>query len=115
MPFPPQSSPADLGAPSDFGSAAAPASRPAVDGAADDTSTGQVTPEAVNYHVGEQRCDMCVHFGRGNQCAVLKMPVSPEDGCNAFRGSDGADDSDMDEQDTGYGEAEPADTGDYGV
>jgi hypothetical protein len=111
--FPPRSSStADLGAPSDFGSAAT----PALDDDADDvSSSGKVTPEAVHYHQGEQRCDQCQHFGSGGQCAVLNMRVAPEDGCNAFRSGDGADDSDMDEQDTGYGEAEPADTEDYGL
>lgn len=89
----------DLGAPSDFGSAAPPrsASRPPVDNTADqDTPAGQVSPEHVHYHDDEQRCDMCRYFGRGNQCSYLGIPVPPEGGCIAFKNGVGDEDPDAD-------------------
>lgn len=90
LPFPlNQNSKADLGAPSDIGAAARPPAAPGADSDAP-PAPGRVTPEAVHYHEDEQRCDTCDYFGRGNQCSVLNMPVSPEGGCNAFRGGSAA-------------------------
>jgi hypothetical protein len=98
LPF--SNSKADLGAPSDIGAAAPP---PTADPDAPPAS-GHVTPEAVHYHDEEQRCDGCDHFGSGNQCSVLKMPVSPEGGCNAFRAGAGEAESDRDEPNFAMGD-----------
>lgn len=48
----------------------------------------QIDPTAVNYHDEPHACSLCEYFGQDNQCAVLQMPVSPEGGCNAFKGQD---------------------------
>lgn len=100
LPRPTTQSVDDLGAPSDFGSAAPPASPAGRAPTADEApaAAGAVSPEHVHYHDDEQRCDMCANFGRGNQCAVLNIPVSPEGGCNAFQasGSDMGRDADPD-------------------
>ena len=106
---------ADLSAPSDLGTAPPPMRKPPLpmedeepldDMPASNGMTGKVTPEALHYHDGEQRCDACSHFGRSNNCAVLQMPVEPEGGCNAFRGSaDDEEQEDLGEDDeTAWGE-----------
>lgn len=104
----------DLSAPSDFGAAAppSPSSRPPA--TTGEPSAGGVSPEHVHYHDDEQRCDGCSNFGRGNQCSVLQMPVSPEGGCNAYQsGGAGTDDDHDSDVDTGAGADDTDD--DYGV
>ena len=110
---------ADLGAPSGFGAppkrAPSAAPSPAASGAAepdqDDqtpTASPTITPEAVNYHDDEQRCELCDYFGGDGQCAVLKMQVQPQGACNAFSAAGGSqsaepDQDDMSGDDQGYG------------
>jgi hypothetical protein len=94
----------DLGAPSDFGAGPLPRSSSRVplddeEEAEPSAADALVTPEALNFHDDEQRCDMCQHFGRAGQCAVLKMPVPPEGGCNAFRNGAGDEEEGEDEDD----------------
>jgi hypothetical protein len=72
----------------------------------DDSSTAGQSPESLHYHDEERRCDMCQNFGAGNECSVLKQPVSPQGACDAFEAFDGAtresgDDTDGDFDDSG--------------
>lgn len=68
---------------------------------ADDMGGGAtVKPEAVMYHDEPHSCSGCEYMGADSQCAILKMQVSPEGGCNAFEkkggeGEGGGDDSMM--------------------
>lgn len=93
----------DLGAPSGFGGPPKP--KPAAPPMADDdpdqdgdidTDAGPdpdqdqdqggsptITPEAVAYRTADQQCNSCEYMGQGGDCAVLKMQVQENDGCNA--------------------------------
>lgn len=42
-----------------------------------------VSPAAVLYHKGSVNCSNCEYMQGGGDCAVLKMPVEPNDWCNA--------------------------------
>lgn len=48
-----------------------------------------IKPESVNYHDDAQNCGLCEYMGDDSQCAVLKMAVSPDGGCNAFEAKGG--------------------------
>ncbi len=78
-----------FGAPDPIGepdASAMPPPPPAAAGGMDpDMDSPTIRPEAVAYHDDAQSCQTCSHFS-GGQCAVLKMQVSPEGGCNAFEG-----------------------------
>jgi hypothetical protein len=101
----------DLGAPSDFGSAAPPRSRSTALDDDDSTGTGNVSPEHVHFHTEEQRCDLCSYFSAGN-CSYLKMRVPPEGGCIAFKAGGSDDDyADSDLDTTAAGDTDD----DYGV
>ncbi len=68
-----------------------------------DMDSPTIRPEAVAYHDDAQSCQTCSHFS-GGQCAVLKMQVSPEGGCNAFEGGAPTEDTgEMPPDDAGAG------------
>lgn len=49
-------------------------------------ATPAIDPIAVNFHPGPRSCSLCEFMGPDGTCAVLQMPVSPDDsGCNAFK------------------------------
>lgn len=93
-------SPAPIGGPAGMGSAppmpgkspAPPAPGGGADPDADmDMDSPGVRPEAVHYHDDAQSCSGCSFMGADQQCAVLKMQVSPDGGCNAFEAKGGDD------------------------
>lgn len=96
---------ADLGAPSDLDApparpkaAAPPMTDPDQDQDIDtdqdqDAGGPTVSPEAVNYRTADQQCNSCEYMGQDGTCAVLKMPVQENDGCNAHKA--GGDQGDM--------------------
>jgi hypothetical protein len=43
-----------------------------------------VRPEAVSFRTPEEVCGNCEYHGADDVCAVLKMEVDPQAGCNAF-------------------------------
>lgn len=47
---------------------------------------GRVPPEAVSYHGGDERCDVCEYYSDGN-CSWLKMPVDESGHCTLFENS----------------------------
>lgn len=56
-----------------------------------DIDNPTIKPEMVNYHDDPHSCQTCANFGDDGQCEVLKMPVSPDGGCNAFASKGGDD------------------------
>jgi len=82
-----------LGAPAPIGggpAAAAPAP-PDMDNDQDqDAGAGPVVkPEAVGYHDHLVRCDSCTNYGQDGNCALLRMQVSGEGGCQAWDAAGG--------------------------
>lgn len=43
-----------------------------------------ITPEMVAFHDEDQDCQGCKYYGQDGNCAVLKIQVGPEAGCNAW-------------------------------
>jgi hypothetical protein len=74
--------------------------------AGDETGDFTIYPEAVNYHDDPQSCSICKYMN-GSMCAVLKMEVQPQGGCNAFSGKDSGEES----PDEGSGNGADTDAG----
>ncbi len=82
-----------LGTPAPIGGPSAAPPPPTVDPDQDnDIDSPAIKPESLNYHDSAQTCATCQYMGDDSQCAVLKMAVSPEGGCNAFEAKTGAGD-----------------------
>lgn len=43
-----------------------------------------ITPEAVSFRTEHEICQNCSYMGQDGNCAVLKMQVTPNEGCSAF-------------------------------
>lgn len=89
-PFLPKKSAPGLGSPPPIGG---PAPEPDADdmgGPPDNDADDQgvaPSPEALHYHSGPQPCSECEYMN-GQQCAVLKIEVAPDDGCVAWSPKD---------------------------
>ena len=59
-------------------------------------SSVSISPDAVCFSTGDERCKTCAHMQQDGMCAVLNMPVEPEDHCRAHSDrEDGASDMEM--------------------
>lgn len=85
---------------------APPAATPPVD--SQEQGEGDLTPEMLDYHGGEENCGACRHFTEPSTCDRWPDPVDAMGHCEGFQGSDTGDQmqaADMGEQGMGQ---EPA-------